>query len=131
MPLTHDLDHNRLLVALGSGAISAFFHWASAQSSERKITSGAMRGEMIGSSAMGVLTTQLLAWQSLYSAGPLDAFVAAAVVGFTYGPRGLLVATRWGAKKFGFEPPPEDPVKVIREKADNPTVQEVAEGETK
>ncbi len=132
VPLTHDVDQNRLLVALGSGAISAFFHWASAQSSDRKVSVRVMRGEMIGSSAMGVLTTQLLAWQTLYAAGPLDAFIAAAVVGFTYGPKGLIIATRAGAKKLGFDPPPEPPpVQVIAEKQEKPEVVEVAQGEIK
>ncbi len=113
MPLSHEIDENRLLVAVGSGLISAFFHWASVRTSDKPVSIRVMQGQMIASFASGVISTQLLGMQTMFKVDPLGAFCVAAIIGFVYGPAGLVVAARTLAKKFGLEPPPEAPSKPV------------------
>lgn len=107
MPLEADIDRGGLLIAVVSGGISAFFHWAAVQTGEENPSPRKLRGQLIASFASGMLTAWALGAQNMVTIDVVGALSAAAVVGFTYGPAGLILAARFVAKKVGGDVAPD------------------------
>ena len=105
MPLSGDIDRDKIVIAGLSGAIAAFFHWAAVQTSEREVPKRVLRGQMIASFASGMVVTWAMSIQTLITVDPLGVFCAAAVVGFVYGPSGLAIAARAAERKANLENP--------------------------
>lgn len=103
MPLSGDFDQHRMLIGLIAGGTSAFFHAAAVWTSEESKSLKKLSGELVASFGTGVMTTWLLGVQTLITVDTLGVFVAAAGVGFAFGPDALVIASRMAAKKFDID----------------------------
>lgn len=105
MPLSSEFDSSQAIITVICGAISAGFHWAATQTSDKELPKKVIRGQMIASFASGAVVAWLLNIQTVYTIDPIGAFCAAAVVGFSYGPVALQIAAKKAAGKIGISPP--------------------------